>query len=105
MKELKNKCKDLAEQVDLKLRECKQALESNYESRIVIVGPPNVGKSSLMNVLAGEEVAIVSHLPGTTRDTIRSDVAIAGRKVKVFDTAGIRETENEIEKIGVEKSR
>ncbi|MCI5077520.1 tRNA uridine-5-carboxymethylaminomethyl(34) synthesis GTPase MnmE [Oricola sp.] len=72
--------------------------------RIVIVGAPNAGKSSLMNALAGSEVAIVSDEPGTTRDIVETRLVIGGRLVLVADTAGIRETENAIEAEGVRRA-
>lgn len=71
----------------------------------VIIGKPNVGKSSLLNALLKESKAIVTNIPGTTRDVIEEYVNINGIPLKIIDTAGIRETENEIEKIGVEKSK
>lgn len=69
-----------------------------------IIGRPNVGKSSLLNVLLKEERAIVTEYEGTTRDTIEEFINIKGIPLKIIDTAGIRETENEVEKIGIEKS-
>lgn len=72
---------------------------------VAIVGKPNVGKSSLMNYILKESRAIVSEIPGTTRDVIREDVSIDGMLYKVFDTAGIRLTEDAIEKEGVYRSR
>lgn len=69
-----------------------------------IVGKPNVGKSSLLNSLLGEKRAIVTEIPGTTRDTIEEYINIEGIPFKIIDTAGVRETENIIEKIGIEKS-
>jgi tRNA modification GTPase len=72
---------------------------------LVIVGEPNVGKSSILNYLLKESRAIVSNIPGTTRDTIREEVSIDGFFFKVFDTAGFRTTGEEIEKEGVERSR
>lgn len=71
----------------------------------VIVGKPNVGKSSLLNALLKEAKAIVTNIPGTTRDVIEEYINVNGIPLKIIDTAGIREAENEIEKIGVEKSK
>ena len=72
--------------------------------KTAIVGKPNVGKSSLLNLILGEERAIVSNIEGTTRDTIEEYVNIKGIPLKIIDTAGIRNTNDEIEKIGVKKS-
>ena len=73
--------------------------------KISIIGKPNVGKSSLMNALLRETRAIVTSVPGTTRDTIEEMLTIRGIPVKLTDTAGIRETKDLIEKIGIEKSK
>ncbi len=73
--------------------------------KISIIGKPNVGKSSLMNALLKESRAIVTAIPGTTRDTIEEELSIRGIPVILTDTAGIHETEDEIEKIGIEKSK
>lgn len=72
---------------------------------LALIGRPNVGKSSLLNALLGQERAIVTSVPGTTRDTIREMVEIDGIPVFVTDTAGIRDTGDEIEKMGVERSK
>ncbi len=72
---------------------------------VAIIGKPNVGKSSLMNSLLKETRAIVTEIPGTTRDTIEEHISIKGIPVKLTDTAGIRETDDIIEKIGIEKSK
>ena len=71
---------------------------------VVIAGRPNVGKSSLLNRLAGEERAIVTPIPGTTRDLVREDIAIDGVPLHVVDTAGLRESTDEVERIGIERA-
>lgn len=73
--------------------------------RVTIVGKPNVGKSSLMNALLKENRAIVTEIPGTTRDTIEEVLSIKGIPVYLTDTAGIHQTEDRIEKIGIERSK
>ncbi len=71
---------------------------------IVLVGQPNVGKSSLMNQLSGEEVAIVTPIAGTTRDSIKSMIQINGLPLHIIDTAGLRDTDDEVEKIGIART-
>lgn len=71
---------------------------------IAIIGKPNVGKSTLLNVLVNEDRAIVSHIPGTTRDTIEDTITIDGYSFRFIDTAGIRVGEDEIEKFGIERT-
>lgn len=72
---------------------------------VVIVGPPNAGKSSLLNHLARRDVAIVTDVPGTTRDVLQVDLDLAGFAVRLFDTAGLRETEDIVEREGIRRTQ
>jgi len=72
---------------------------------VVLAGQPNVGKSSLLNALAGAEVAIVTAIPGTTRDRIERAILIDGMPLNIIDTAGLRESEDEVERIGIARTR
>ncbi len=71
---------------------------------VVLVGAPNVGKSSLLNALAGEEIAIVTPVPGTTRDRIVQTISVDGIPLNIVDTAGLRATADEVERIGIERT-
>ena len=72
--------------------------------KVVLVGQPNVGKSSLLNQLAGDDVAIVTEIPGTTRDTIRQSIQLAGVPIHLIDTAGLRETSDIVEQHGIART-
>ncbi len=86
------------------LRAAKQGRILRDGARCVLIGQPNVGKSSLLNRLAGDEVAIVTEIPGTTRDPLRHELVIDGVPVHVIDTAGLREPREPVEKIGIERA-
>ena len=89
--------RDLVEKVE-------RAIHNQSGLRVVMAGAPNAGKSSLMNQLTQQESAIVTDIPGTTRDIIKAHIAFQGHAVEIMDTAGIRETQDPIETIGVNKS-
>lgn len=106
---------DLVEQITQKLQALSKLLDKTLQAskareglmqgfRVAIVGKPNVGKSSLLNALLNLERAIVSDIAGTTRDTVEEQLKIGSHLIRMVDTAGIRETKDEIERIGIERS-
>ena len=104
--------KKIRERVVFCLNEVQRLINTFFEGRIIregiqvaIVGRPNVGKSSLLNALAQKERSIITEVPGTTRDIIEEFIEIGGIAVRILDTAGLRETEDYVEKIGIERTR
>ncbi len=95
----------LKEQVAAVLQNAQKGKMIRDGLRVVIAGKPNVGKSSLLNALLGQERAIVTDIPGTTRDVIEEYINLNGIPLKIVDTAGIRETDNVVEQIGVDKAQ
>ncbi len=107
---------DLIEQIKTKLLELSESLQKTLQVsktraglmqgfKVAIVGKPNVGKSSLLNALLNYERAIVSEIAGTTRDTIEEQIRIGTHLIRIVDTAGIRDANDEIERIGIERSK
>lgn len=98
------KLASLHEEMRLVFARAKQGSLLREGINVVLIGQPNVGKSSLLNQLAGEEVAIVTPIAGTTRDTIKSTIQINGVPLHIIDTAGLRDTEDEVEKFGIART-
>ena len=98
------KLADISRQLQSVFAEARQGNLLREGIQVVLVGQPNVGKSSLMNQLAGEELAIVTPIAGTTRDSIKSAIQINGVPLHIIDTAGLRETADEIEQHGIART-
>lgn len=102
--EVDQRVQDVSSQVDALLQSYQSGKVARHGLAVALLGPPNVGKSTLLNTLLGEERAIVTAVPGTTRDYIEESCVLNGRLFRFIDTAGVRETEDEVETLGVERS-
>ena len=101
----RNRLAKLRAAIKLALQSGRQGSVLRGGLQVVLAGQPNVGKSSLLNRLVGEELAIVTELPGTTRDIVRQTIQIDGVPMNIIDTAGLRDTTDTVEAIGVERAR
>ncbi len=105
----KEKLLSVVKKEQLKIRDLLNTFEEgklmDEGIRTVILGKPNVGKSSLLNCLTGTEKAIVTDIPGTTRDLLEETIVMKGFSLRIIDTAGIRDSSNPVEKIGIERAR
>ena len=99
----------LADEIDTKIKRLLGSFKTGNAIKqgipVAIIGAPNVGKSTLLNALLGEERAIVSDIQGTTRDTVEDTLVIGGMLFRFIDTAGMRETEDKVENMGIERSK
>lgn len=93
------------DRISLLINKADQGMILNKGVTVALLGQPNVGKSSLFNRIADKEESIVTELPGTTRDLIKTDILISGLPIRLVDTAGLRDTEDKVEKIGVKRAR
>ena len=87
------------------LKSARQGVRLSQGALVALVGSPNVGKSSLLNALAGEDAAIVTAIPGTTRDVVRVDLELAGLPIRLLDTAGLRVSDDPVEQEGIRRAR
>jgi tRNA modification GTPase len=103
--DVRGRTTEIVEQLTSLLRDCAQGRLLSDGITVALIGPPNAGKSSLLNQLSGEEAAIVTDIPGTTRDLLKVDLVIDGLPVKLVDTAGLRHSADEVERIGVARAQ
>ena len=103
--EILEKCGEILGNIDVLIKDGEKNRIYNEGVKVAIVGKPNVGKSSLLNALIKEDKAIVTSIAGTTRDVVEGDFNLSGVPVHLFDTAGIRDSEDLIEQIGIDKAK
>lgn len=104
-KRLLTQCAQIKDNLSTLIQNATQSMLLNQGIKVAIMGSPNAGKSSLLNQLAGEEVAIVTEFAGTTRDVIREQIVLDGIPLHFLDTAGLRETQCQIEAIGIDRAK
>src|SRR5438876_1189209 len=102
--EARGRLRHLQEEVSRSLVRGRRGSVLRSGLQVVLAGQPNVGKSSLLNRLAGEDLAIVTEIPGTTRDAVRQTIQIDGVPVNIIDTAGLRDTADKVEAIGIART-
>jgi len=100
-----NELTELIKTIDVIWRQAKQGSLIRDGVSVVIIGKPNAGKSSLLNLLAGDDLAIVNQRAGTTRDILREDIQIDGLPLRIIDTAGLRDSDDEIEQEGIRRAK
>ena len=103
--QIEEKIEHLVTEINRTLVDARQGRLVNEGAALALVGAPNVGKSSLLNLLSGEDAAIVTEIPGTTRDVLKVEFSVAGVPLQLADTAGLRDSEDIVEQLGMARSR